>query len=193
MNTLLCDKSLHSVRCQIYPFQINILHAQTETSLLSLKSSQPSKLGEEGKPSGFPPPPPPTSLPNVFLFFLSFSLHEETTFSLELALDLSPVFDGLSKTLKNQQLHHPLLSSHHSVVDRHLRYAIGRLFGDLKFVAFKARSTSPHQPPAETRPSSSITGVPASRRPAPCLILMTTRWRVDHTPLRVDLKESSAT
>jgi hypothetical protein len=59
----------------------------------------------------------------------------------------------------------------------------GQFFGVLKFDAFKARSTPPHQPLAETRPSSSITSDLATRRPALCLILMSTHRRMDHTLL----------
>jgi hypothetical protein len=125
---------------------------------------------------------------------MSFSLQKETLLSLELALDLSPVydglspvFDGLSLTLKNQQLHHHLLPGLFSVVDRLLRSPTGRFFGVFKFDAFKARSTPHHQSPAETRPSSSITVDPASWRLALCLLPMSTRRRVNHTLLRVDL------
>jgi hypothetical protein len=118
---------------------------------------------------------------------MSFSPQEESLFSLEFTLDLSPAFGGLSQTLKKQQLHPSLISGRLIVVDRHLRSPTGRYFGVLNFDAFRARSTPPHQHPAATRPSSSITGDPATRRPALRFFPMATRRRVDNTLLRVNL------
>jgi hypothetical protein len=120
---------------------------------------------------------------NVFLFFQSFYLQEETFFSLELALDLPLVFDDLSPTLKKQQLHHTPFSDHFTVMDRLLRSPTGRFYGVLKIEVFKGRSTPLHQTPAATRPSSSIIGVPATRRLALCPIPTSTRQeRVPHAP-----------
>ena len=45
-----------------------------------LKFYLSNKFGEEGKPSSFPPSPSPTPLLNFFLFFIRFSLQEETFF-----------------------------------------------------------------------------------------------------------------
>ena len=119
--------------------------------------------------------------------FFSSSGGNSFNFSLELALDLFLVFDGLSLTLKKQQLHRPLLSGHFTIMDRHHRSPTGWFFGVLKIDVFKARSTPPHQPLTAMRPSSSITGIRAIQSPALCLIPISTCQCVDHTLLRVDL------
>jgi hypothetical protein len=61
-------------------FQKPLLNLVQKPLFSLLKTSLPNKLGEEGKPSGFPPPPSPTPFMNICLFFNRFSLQEETFF-----------------------------------------------------------------------------------------------------------------
>jgi hypothetical protein len=86
---------------------------------------------------------------------MSFSLPDETLFSLELALDLS---DPQESTAAPSPI-----PSFFDVVVRLLRNSTSRIYGSLQIVVFKARSIPFHQILADMRPTTSIIGVPASR------------------------------